>query len=159
MPSSPERIQQAFDEHARRMAQAHNSPRCQHVKSDGIRCGSPAMQDRAHCYFHHRVHNPARDLERLPPFEDANGIQCALMQVADAIVAGSIDLKRAALLLYALQIASANLKRVRFEPLFPYQVVRADPAEEKQPPQSERREGAAKPRRARAPNRPVPIAR
>ena len=49
------------------------------------------------------------------------------MQVADAIVRDSIDLKRAALLLYALQIASANLKHVRFEPLRADEIFREEP--------------------------------
>ncbi len=107
----------------RRMEQVRKAPRCNHVKSDGVRCGSPALTNGAYCYAHTQMHRPSPGLEALPPFEDANGIQCALMQVADAIVRGAIDYKRAALLLYALQIASANLKRVSFEPA-PHHVVR-----------------------------------
>ncbi len=106
-----------------KMEQVRRAPRCNHIKSDGVRCGSPAMLNAAYCYAHTQMHRPSPGLEQLPPFEDANGIQCALMQVADAIVRGAIDYKRAALLLYALQIASANLKRVRFEPQ-PHHVVR-----------------------------------
>ena len=49
-----------------------------------------------------------RPLE-LPPFEDANSIQIALMQVVDAILHNRIDTKRAGLVLYALQTASSNL--------------------------------------------------
>jgi hypothetical protein len=105
-----------------RMDQVRRAPRCAHVKSDGVRCGSPALLHQTYCYAHTHMHRPAPGLEQLPPFEDANGIQCALMQVADAIVRGAIDTKRAALLLYALQIASANLKRVSFEPL-PHRIV------------------------------------
>lgn len=125
--TSPSRtIQQAFAEHARRMRAAQAAPRCQHVKADGTRCGSPALTERPYCYAHAQMLRPAAAaaLGPLPPLEDANGIQCALMQVADAIVRDLIDLKRAALLLYALQIASANLKHVRFEPLMPDDVVR-----------------------------------
>ena len=50
------------------------------------------------------------------------------MQVADALVRDQIDYKRAALLLYCLQIASANLRHVRFEPLHADDVVRDEPA-------------------------------
>lgn len=107
----------------RRMEQVRRAPRCNHIKSDGVRCGSPALTNGSYCYAHTQMHRPSPGLDSLPPFEDANGIQCALMQVADAIVRGEIDIKRAALLLYALQIASANLKRVRFEPA-PHHVVR-----------------------------------
>ncbi len=123
--TSPSRtVQEAFAEHARRMRAAQAAPRCQHVKADGTRCGSPALSDRPYCYAHAQMLRPAAPLGPLPPLEDANGIQCALMQVADAIVRDQIDLKRAALLLYALQIASANLKHVRFEPFMPDDVVR-----------------------------------
>jgi len=45
----------------------------------------------------------------LPPFEDANSIQIALMQVVDALLHNRIDTKRAGLVLYALQTASSNL--------------------------------------------------
>ena len=123
-PSPTRTIQEAFAEHARRMRAAQQAPRCQHVKTDGTRCGSPALTQRPYCYAHAQMLRPAAPLGPLPPLEDANGIQCALMQVADALVRDQIDLKRAALLLYCLQIASANLKRVRFEPLMPDDVVR-----------------------------------
>ncbi len=115
------------------MEQVRRARRCAHVKADGVRCGSPALLNQAYCYAHAHMHRPAPGLEQLPPFEDANGIQCALMQVADAIVRGAIDTKRAALLLYALQIASANLKRVSFEPL-PHRIVMEEIAGESDPP-------------------------
>ena len=125
--SSPNQtILDAWAEHARRMRAAHRAPRCQHVKADGTRCGSPALTGQSYCYAHAQMLRPAAPLGPLPPLEDANGIQCALMQVAGAIVRDQIDLKRAALLLYALQIASANLKHVRFEPLMPDDVVREE---------------------------------
>jgi hypothetical protein len=125
--SSNRTILEAFAQHARRMRAAQRAPRCQHVKADGVRCGSPALTSQAHCYAHAQMLRPAAPLAPLPPLEDANGIQCALMQVADALVRDQIDYKRAALLLYCLQIASANLKRVRFEPLMPDDVVRDAP--------------------------------
>src|SRR5205823_14269616 len=56
-------------------------------------------------------------LNYLPPLEDANGIQSAIMEVARALLQNKIDRKTAGLLFYALQTASANLKqRVKFEP-------------------------------------------
>jgi len=131
--SSERTILQAFAQHARRMRAAHDAPRCQHVKADGTRCGSPALTQRPYCYAHAQMLRPAQPLGPLPALEDANGIQCALMQVADALVRDQIDYKRAALLLYALQIASANLKRVRFEPFMPDDVVRDVLADDRQP--------------------------
>lgn len=48
----------------------------------------------------------------LPPLEDAASIQLALIEVAQALAANRIDPKRAGLLLYALQVASANAKNL-----------------------------------------------
>jgi hypothetical protein len=107
--------------------------RCHHVKVNGTQCGSPALRGKCYCYFHinyrhlgaygvklrgHR--NPFAG--RFPVLEDANSIQAAVMQVIRLILAQQIDSKEAGLLLYALQIASSNLQRLRLEPLH-YEVV------------------------------------
>src|SRR5207302_8393731 len=52
----------------------------------------------------------------LPVLEDAESIQITLGQVMRMIVCRQVDTKSAGLLLYGLQIASANLRRTRFEP-------------------------------------------
>ena len=106
---------------------ARRPRQCEHIKANGEFCGSPALRGRNHCYFHlthlgrriraERAHARLRmqandtgavPLE-LPPFEDANSIQVALMQVVEAILQNRIDSKRAGLVLYALQTASSNL--------------------------------------------------
>ena len=102
-------------------------PQCQHVKISGVRCGSPALRDYRFCYYHYEVRRP-RLSYGIPPLEDANSVQFALMELARAILNDSIDPKRAALLAYVLQTASANLKRVRPEPYWE-DVVREHPAE------------------------------
>ncbi len=102
---------------------------CEHIKTNGEFCGSPALRGRNYCYFHlthigrriraERVHAiaVANSLDssvvplELPPLEDANSIQIALMQVVDAILHNRLDTKRAGLVLYALQTASSNLAR------------------------------------------------
>lgn len=103
---------------------------CEHIKTNGEFCGSPALRGRNYCYFHlthigrrlraERNHaraqanspeNAVAPLE-LPPFEDAHSIQIALMQVVDALLHNRIDAKRGGLVLYALQTASANLARM-----------------------------------------------
>ena len=93
-------------------------PRCQHIKVNGTQCGSPALRAKRLCYFHSRhqlkpAHDSALDF---PTLEDANAIQCALMQVIRAIADNKMECKRAGLLLYALQTASYNLKRTSLEP-------------------------------------------
>jgi len=52
----------------------------------------------------------------LPTLEDANSIQLGLAGVMRQLLHREIDTKTAALLLYALQTASANLKHTSFEP-------------------------------------------
>jgi hypothetical protein len=48
----------------------------------------------------------------LPPLEDAVSIQLALIDVLQALAANQLDTKRAGLLLYGLQVASANVQKM-----------------------------------------------
>jgi len=50
---------------------------------------------------------------QLPDVEDSASIQLALIEVIHALAANQLDPRRAGLLLYALQVASANAKNVR----------------------------------------------
>src|SRR5579884_361572 len=100
-----------------RLIQAHHSPRCQHVKVNGVRCGSPAMKRNALCYFHH--HQLAKQQEddlSIPLLEDANSVQLAISKVVRAILAGKLDPRTAGLALYGLQTAAINLPNTDFEP-------------------------------------------
>jgi hypothetical protein len=107
-------------------------PRCQHVKVNGTQCGSPALRRRRFCYFHNSYRETQAKLLdeqsqvricNLPLLEDANSVQVAVMQVIHLLGAGKIDTKVAGLMLYALQTAAANLKRVSFEAEKPTDVV------------------------------------
>ncbi len=49
----------------------------------------------------------------LPPHGDTSSIQFALTEVVQALAANELDPKRAGLLLYALQVASANVQKMR----------------------------------------------
>ena len=49
--------------------------------------------------------------------EDANAVQCALEWVLRRILDGSLEHRRAALLLHGLEIASVNVKLTNFAPL------------------------------------------
>src|SRR6266705_2039805 len=92
--------------------------RCQHIKADEIRCGSPAMHHGAFCYFHTDVRLRRRHKRiPLPIVEDANSVQLALNQVAARIMDESMDLKRSGQLLYMLQLSSQNIARTRFDQL------------------------------------------
>src|ERR1035438_7535916 len=95
--------------------------RCQHIKVDGVQCGSPALRDHRRCYFHdrweridpmHRRPHSALGDGVLPALEDANSIQLALAEVMRLSIMGHIEYRVFALLLRALRIASANLKHL-----------------------------------------------
>jgi hypothetical protein len=105
--------------------------RCQHIKVNGTQCGSPSLRDATHCYYHVRYHWQELDAlpdnnewrKPMPTLEDANSIQVALANVIERLIMLEIDHKTAALMLYALQTASMNLKRTSLEPALPTQVV------------------------------------
>ncbi len=98
-------------------------PTCHHFKTNGVFCGSPALRGHRFCYFHHqwREDEPEEKPDakpapfELPLLEDANAVQLALQRVMQAILHDEIDNRKAGLLLYALQTASSNLKRTKFE--------------------------------------------
>jgi hypothetical protein len=101
-----------------------NVPRCQHVKMNGTQCGSPALRNRRHCFFHERIRRERAKIAAdtsaqrgfdLPLLEDANSVQVALMKVIQMLGSGRMDHKTAGLILYALQTASINLRRADFE--------------------------------------------
>jgi hypothetical protein len=86
---------------------------CMHYSEDsGIRCRATAMKNEIMC-FQHRVddiptvlQNDPFDIEHL---NDRGSIQRAVADTAARLACNHMDFKRAALLLQALQIASANL--------------------------------------------------
>ena len=104
--------------------------RCQHIKVNGIQCGSPALRDEKCCYFHLQWRRQSRDINMnfhvrritLPTLEDANSIQVGLAEVMRLLVTNQIDHRTASLLLRALRTASSNLKLTSLEPE-PTQVV------------------------------------
>jgi hypothetical protein len=113
-----------------------NVPRCHYIKVNGTRCGSPALRNQKLCYFHQRWHEQRIRLRgypneencvEIPVLEDANSIQMALTQVMRLVLNDKISNKQAGLLLYALQIASANLRRTKFD-IADEQTVVIDPA-------------------------------
>lgn len=108
------------------MAAAHAAARCEHVKSNGVRCGSPALRDQIYCYFHHIWRNHQNDrqpfypdpngmLWNLPLLEDADDIQMAIQLVLNSVLCNKLELKRASILLYGLQTAAANVRRTHFD--------------------------------------------
>ena len=98
-----------------RLDQAHQSPRCQHTKTNGGPCKAPALRGKEWCNFHSHVMN-THSYDYQPPLpEDAVSIQFGLSQVIRALAAKEYDTKTCALMLYALQLAGSNLKRFEAE--------------------------------------------
>ena len=96
-----------------------HSSTCTHIKVNGLRCGCPSLRGEQFCYFHQRMHRGVRmpAQARLHPIaliEDEESIQAALMEVINALMRNTIDLKRATLILRALHIAVKNATRVKF---------------------------------------------
>src|SRR5271155_2205128 len=92
---------------------------CTHIKVNGVRCGSPALRGEVFCYFHQRMIRGVRTppQSRLHPIaliENEEGIQASLMEIINALVRNTIDLRRAQLVLRALHIAVRNSPRVHF---------------------------------------------
>ena len=106
--------------------------RCEHIRTNGTQCGSPAQRGKKRCYQHLRV-RPERVKVRggdgktseivVPLLEDAHSIQTMVRQVMVLMLRGRIEGEMSGRLLYALQIASANLGRMREEAPRPTQVV------------------------------------
>jgi hypothetical protein len=99
--------------------------RCQHIKVNGIQCGSPAKRNEKYCYFHEEARVGWRQINmnvtdygiiNLPTLEDPNSIQLGLVEVMRLLVTRQIDHKIASLLLRALRIAAANVKFTNLEP-------------------------------------------
>jgi hypothetical protein len=94
--------------------------RCQHIKVDGVQCGSPALRGERRCYFHERWNSVDTGKGRyhsladgvLPTLEDANSIQLALAEVMRLAIMGHVEYRVFSLLLRALRIAAANVKHL-----------------------------------------------
>ena len=95
-----------------------NLKSCTHIKVTGVRCGSPPLRGELFCYFHQRmlrtVKDPASRIHHHALLEDEESIQASLMEVVNSLLRGTIELKRAELILRALNTAVRNIRRVKF---------------------------------------------
>jgi len=104
---------------------------CRHIKTNGTRCKAPSLTSGTWCYFHSRLHQrhatyrhtkenrgnlvPGQHIE-LTALEDRESVQVALSVVINALATGNLDIKRATVLLYGLQLASSNAHGLYIEP-------------------------------------------
>jgi hypothetical protein len=92
-----------------------NIPRCAHLHMSGQQCGSPAERERRFCYFHNYVRSlsdAGYEKTPAPVVEDAFGVQAGIVRVLQMLEKMPPTPKTCALMLYALQTASANLKKL-----------------------------------------------
>ena len=100
--------------------------RCQQVKIDGVRCGSPAIKNQRLCYFHHmqllaRPENRASIVPYdvyidIPVLENDASIQVAITHIIRLLLSREVDQRTAALVLYGLQTSAAVARRGPIEP-------------------------------------------
>ena len=113
-------------------------PTCNHVRTNGTVCQSPALKGAHYCYFHKRDRERLDNLRQartvklstkvaarddmdaeileslsLPVLEDANAVQVAMTTVLRAFAANHIRPRRAGILVYGLAVAASNLPRLR----------------------------------------------
>ena len=95
-----------------------NPKSCTHIKVNGLRCQSPALRGERFCYFHQRmirtVTVPNSRLHHVALLESPEAIQASVMEVVNSLIRGTMELKRAELILRALNIAVRNSRHVHF---------------------------------------------
>src|ERR1700733_9795214 len=121
-------------------------PICRHIKTNGLQCHAPSLNEAPYCYFHTRLHQrhagfrsasstrasyfiPGQDIE-LTALEDRESIQIALSVVINALATGNLEPKRATTLLYGLQLASSNARGLHAEPFASEAVRTVEPSPE-----------------------------
>ena len=94
---------------------------CDHLKEDGVPCGSPALRGKKLCYFHQRDYKRSQYAAgvvrradvlgpRLPRMKSLADIQAALYEVMNALGAHRVPLRRAGARLFDLQQAAEALR-------------------------------------------------
>jgi hypothetical protein len=101
------------------MPTRHTIKVCTHIKVTGAPCGSPALRGEQFCYFHQRMLRtvkgpPESRIHHAALLEDEESIQATLMEVVNSLFRGTIEIKRAELILRALNTAVRNARRVHF---------------------------------------------
>ena len=90
---------------------------CRHIKTNGLRCQSPALKGARFCYYHSKIHTVGAEPHlkygplQLPAPEDVAAIQLSIARINDAIINDRIDLKKATTMLYGIQIAAQFIDR------------------------------------------------
>ncbi|HWR15056.1 MAG TPA: hypothetical protein VN577_09515 [Terriglobales bacterium] len=92
------------------------APICEHIKTDGKRCGAVATRNQHYCYYHMRYHRrtelPTGHTDyRVPVFEDSRSILLGIHQTIEAGLSGNLDPRLCSLALYGYQVAASVIQR------------------------------------------------
>ena len=85
---------------------------CGYIKTDGAKCGSPALRGKSHCYYHNPARASARRAARarffleLPLLEHPGAVQAAVREIRQVLGENNVFFRPAMRLLYALQFAT-----------------------------------------------------
>ena len=96
---------------------------CHHIHPNGTYCGSPSLRDHKYCYYH--LDERVRRLRRaralrdnvpyrleIPSLDNPYAMRTAISEIAQALAAGQLEPLVAGKLLYAIQLAAANNRRI-----------------------------------------------
>jgi len=108
-------LRERAEQDRQNLAKAREAARCTHLHTNGDQCRSPRMKGRKLCYMHARMKEAQAVKLDLPPLEDANSIQVAIMKLQKAVIDGTLDHKQIGYLSNLIQIAAWNVSRTNFE--------------------------------------------
>ncbi len=92
---------------------------CRFIKTNGLKCGSPALRGSQFCYFHGRRRiylsprprrQPREEPINLPVLRDPSDMLATINELLDGLASNRISPKRAGSILYALQLARQNFE-------------------------------------------------
>ena len=88
---------------------------CRHIKTNGLKCKSPALRGMPYCYFHARLHRASKGPRplKIASLETSKDIQIALAKVLARLSTSPRGAREAEFYLWALQIASQNVNSNR----------------------------------------------
>jgi len=98
-------------------------PTCSHIKEDGAFCGVAALRNQKYCYYH--LMERGRRLRRaralrddtpyrvdIPSLDNPYAVRNAITEIVQALGSGQLDPRVAGKMLYGIQLARAENKRI-----------------------------------------------
>lgn len=103
--------QERAERDRKNLERAKQAERCEHVHTDGGRCGSPRVKGTKLCYMHTQIEEAKAVKLDLGPMEDPDSIQVAIKKLQAAVIDGKLDNKQVSQLAYLIQLAAWNVTR------------------------------------------------